>query len=118
MLPRILPAILLALPLLAGCTPPSSQPAQPPGSQSQTTAPAPRRGGVLRSAELGGAPQILHPYPESQQLTTPWSDAATLMWASLIDFDTDTLDYIAAGASSTHDHKRWTYVHIYAAGRH
>jgi len=56
--------------------------------------PTPRRGGVLRSAELGGAPRLLHPYPEAQQYTSPWVDAATLMWAGLIDLDYDTLDYL------------------------
>ncbi len=62
-------------------------PQQPPPSE-------PRRGGVLRSAELGGAPRLLHPYPEAQQYTSPWVDAATLMWAGLIDLDYDTLDFL------------------------
>jgi len=44
---------------------------------------------------LGGAPKILHPYPESQQYTTPWSDGATLMWASLIDIDWDKVEFVA-----------------------
>jgi len=57
--------------------------------------PEPRRGGVLRSAELGGAPRLLHPYPEPQQYTSPWVQAASLMWAGLIDLDYDTLDYVA-----------------------
>lgn len=90
---RLLPAVLAIVFVLAACAAPASTP-QAPGGQP-ASAQTPRRGGVLRSAELGGAPRLLHPYPEAQQLTTPWADAATLMWASLIDFDTDTLDFIA-----------------------
>jgi peptide/nickel transport system substrate-binding protein len=56
--------------------------------------PEPRQGGVFRSAELGGAPRLLHPYPEPQQYTAPWVQAASLMWASLIDVDYETLDYV------------------------
>src|SRR5439155_2468467 len=89
---RGVPALMLAVFLRSACAAPGA-PQQAPGGQSQP-AQQPRRGGVLRSAELGGAPKLLHPYPEAQQLTTPWSDAATLMWASLIDFDSDTLDFI------------------------
>jgi peptide/nickel transport system substrate-binding protein len=46
-------------------------------------------------ATLGGAPKLLHPYPEPQQHTTPRSDAATLIFASLIDLDYERLDWVA-----------------------
>ena len=90
---RLLPALLLTAVVLGGCTPsaPQSPGAQAPGAQSQAA--PPRRGGVLRSAELGGAPPLLHPYPEPQQYSQTWIDAATLMWTGLIDLDYETLDY-------------------------
>jgi peptide/nickel transport system substrate-binding protein len=87
---RLFPVLLLGVLLLASCVAPSPQ---TPGVP-QSGAPAPRRGGVLRFAELGGAPPLLHPYPEAQQYTQSWVDAATLMWGGLIDLDYNTLDYI------------------------
>jgi peptide/nickel transport system substrate-binding protein len=67
----------------------------PTAATSSTAKPAASSGGTLRSSELGGAPKILHPYPESQQYTTPWSDGATLMWASLIDIDWEKVEFVA-----------------------
>jgi peptide/nickel transport system substrate-binding protein len=80
-----------------------SAPAAPtPPPAGSKTAPAvaetsgqPRRGGVLRAATLGGAPKVLHPYPEAQHNTTPRTDAATLIYANLIDIDYETLDFVA-----------------------
>jgi len=76
-----------------------------PAAPAATTAPAAKptdaakpvvtTGGILRSSELGGAPKILHPYVESQQYTTPWSDGATLMWANLIDIDWEKVEWVA-----------------------
>src|SRR5581483_6234138 len=71
--------------LLASCTSAAS-PTQNPGGAS-------RKGGVLRVATLGGAPKVLHPYPEPQYNTTPLADALTLMESGLIDLNYDTLDY-------------------------
>src|SRR3954447_2622605 len=50
---------------------------------------------VLRIATLGGAPKLLHPYPEPQDNTSPLADALTLIQAGLIDLNADTLDYWA-----------------------
>jgi peptide/nickel transport system substrate-binding protein len=87
---RLLSALLVVVCMLAACASPASQTPSGQSAPAQT----PRRGGVLRFAELGGAPPLLHPYPEAQQYTQTWIDAATLMWAGLIDLDYNTLDYI------------------------
>lgn len=57
------------------------------------TGAASRKGGTLRVSTLGGAPKVLHPYPEPQYNTTPLADAGTLMYSSLIDIDYNTLDW-------------------------
>lgn len=66
-----------------------------PGREEARSGDTPRRGGTLYVATLGGAPKVLHPYPEPQHATTPLSDASTLMWAGLISIDYDTLDWVA-----------------------
>jgi peptide/nickel transport system substrate-binding protein len=68
-----------------------------PVAPGQTAAPtsAARKGGALRASTLGGLPKVLHPYPESQNFTTPWDDAHTLMWSGLISIDYNTLDWVA-----------------------
>lgn len=78
--------------VLAGCAPSASAPSQAPGPAGAS---APRQGGVLRVATLGGLPRVLHPYQRSEHSTTPRRDAATLIWANLIDLDWNTLDYVA-----------------------
>jgi peptide/nickel transport system substrate-binding protein len=120
-----LAAGLAVVALVASACGPASQPATPTSAPAATTAPAApaattaagapaattapaaakpteaakpaatTAGGILRSSELGGAPKILHPYPESQQYTTPWSDGATLMWANLIDIDWEKVEFVA-----------------------
>lgn len=65
---------------------------RPPESVPET---APRAGGTLHVSTLGGAPKVLHPYPQPEHNTTPLGDAATLMWSSLIDLDWETLDWVA-----------------------
>lgn len=71
----------------------------PPVSSSPTVQPsataAARKGGTLRTSTLGGLPKVLHPYPEAQNYTTPWSDSNVLTWAGLISVDYDKLDYVA-----------------------
>ena len=65
-----------------------------PAAAPTGAAPTARKGGALRASTLGGAPKVLHPYPEPQGFTTPHSDAWTLMGAGLISIDYDkTLDY-------------------------
>jgi peptide/nickel transport system substrate-binding protein len=71
------------------------QPVAPAASPSVQPTSAARKGGTLRASTLGGLPKVLHPYPESQNYTTPWSDANTLMWAGLISIDYDKLDFVA-----------------------
>ncbi|HEV8534970.1 MAG TPA: ABC transporter substrate-binding protein [Candidatus Limnocylindria bacterium] len=73
------------------------QPVTPGQSPAPSAAPtsAAKKGGVLRASTLGGLPKVLHPYPESQNFTTPWSDANNVMWAGLISIDYDKLDWIA-----------------------
>jgi peptide/nickel transport system substrate-binding protein len=84
-------------PTSAAAAAPTTAPAAPAptAATSSTAKPAASSGGTLRSSELGGAPKILHPYPESQQYTTPWSDGATLMWAGLIDIDWEKVEFVA-----------------------
>src|SRR5687768_9607138 len=67
---------------------PGSAPGQPGGGE-------PKRGGTLYVSTLGGAPKVLHPYPEPQNLTTPLGDASALMWAGLINIDYNTLEWTA-----------------------
>jgi peptide/nickel transport system substrate-binding protein len=67
----------------------------PAAKPADATKPVVATGGVFRSSELGGAPKVLHPYVESQQYTTPWSDGATLMWANLIDIDWAEVKWVA-----------------------
>ncbi len=72
------------------------QPVAPAATPSASATSAARKGGTLRASTLGGAPKVLHPYPESQNNTTPAADAQTLIWASLISLDYDkALDYRA-----------------------
>ncbi|MDQ2915295.1 MAG: ABC transporter substrate-binding protein [Chloroflexota bacterium] len=88
---RLLQATGITL-LAAACTPVSTPGTSPtPG----TSVSAAKKGGTLRASTLGGLPKVLHPYPEAQNYTTPWSDANTLMWAGLISVDFDKLDYVA-----------------------
>jgi peptide/nickel transport system substrate-binding protein len=70
-------------------------PASKPAAAPSPAAGAPRKGGVLRASTLGGAPKVLHPYPEAQHNTVPRSDAAALIYASLIDIDYEALDWVA-----------------------
>lgn len=75
---------------LAACT--SATPTPPSGPGPEVS---PREGGTLRVSTLGGAPKVLHPYPESQQYTSSLVDAATLMYTGLISLDWDTLEFVA-----------------------
>lgn len=84
----------------AACGPTQSAPGSTtgqPGGQTQQgqQSAAARKGGSLRASTLGGLPKVFHPYPESQNLTTPHSDAWTLMGAGLISIDWDKLDFVA-----------------------
>jgi peptide/nickel transport system substrate-binding protein len=82
----------------AATTAPAAAPAAttaPAAKPTEAAKPVAVAGGVLRSSELGGAPKILHPYVESQQFTTPWSDGSTLMWANLIDIDWEKVEFVA-----------------------
>src|SRR5687767_10573141 len=92
---RLVAGVAITVLLASACAPA----AQPAGSKSAPavaeTSGQPRRGGVLRAATLGGAPKVLHPYPEAQHNTTPRTDAATLIYANLIDIDYETLDFVA-----------------------
>jgi peptide/nickel transport system substrate-binding protein len=73
------------------------QPVAPAATPTTSAAPtsAAKKGGALRASTLGGLPKVLHPYPEAQNYTTPWSDANNLMWASLISVDYDKLEFVA-----------------------
>jgi peptide/nickel transport system substrate-binding protein len=71
------------------------QPVAPAATPSASATAAAKKGGTLRASTLGGLPKVLHPYPESQNYTTPWADAATMMWAGLISIDYEKLDYVA-----------------------
>lgn len=82
----VLASLLLAVAIVLSACVPSSAPG--PGAQ-------PRKGGELRASTLGGAPKVLHPYPEPQHNTTPLADASTLLWAGLISIDYNTLDWFA-----------------------
>lgn len=86
---KLISSALVAFALLAaGCAPAALEPPQPAAQQ-------PRQGGILRVSTLGAPPRALHPYPEPQHNTTPRSNAATLMYARLIDVDWDKLDFVA-----------------------
>lgn len=74
--------------LVSACSGPSQR--GPDSGQREST---PKKGGVLRVSTLGGAPKVLHPFPEPQHNTSPLGDALTLMGSSLIDIDYNTLDY-------------------------
>lgn len=69
-------------------SPVASPAAAKPGAPGQ-------RGGVLRASTLGGGPKVLHPYPESQAYTSPWTDADTLMNAYLVSINFETLEWQA-----------------------
>ncbi len=84
---RLFALAIAAVMTVSGCT------AGPSERQGGPESPAPRKGGVLRVSTLGGAPTVLHPYPEPQYNTTALGDALTLMYSSLIDIDYSTLDY-------------------------
>jgi peptide/nickel transport system substrate-binding protein len=90
---RLLRATGLTL-LVAACTPAVTTPGGSATPVASATSAA-RKGGTLRASTLGGLPKVLHPYPESQNYTTPWADANTLIWAGLISIDYDTLDFVA-----------------------
>jgi len=94
-IPRALSVLVLVTILTTACSGGGSAP-----SGGQASSDSPRRGGTLYVSTLGGAPKVLHPYPEPQNLTTPLGDASTLMWASLIDIDYNTLDYTTDSAYS------------------
>jgi peptide/nickel transport system substrate-binding protein len=82
---------------VAACGPnaPGAEPGSTPVAGGATPAAQPRKGGVLRASTLGGSPKVLHLYPESQNNTTPLSDATSLFGAGLISIDWDKLDYRA-----------------------
>ena len=96
--------IILAL-LAPACAPAPTVPQPTDASKPAATAPAAapqstavaeaRKGGILRASTLGGAPKVLHTYPEPQQFTTPHSDAMALITSNLIDIDYEKLDYVA-----------------------
>ncbi len=88
---RSVSLVVLVTMLATACSAGSTGPSGGQGGSSET----PRRGGTLYVSTLGGAPKVLHPYPEPQNLTTPLSDAGALMWAGLIDIDYNTLDWVA-----------------------
>jgi peptide/nickel transport system substrate-binding protein len=87
---RVLFPIVIFAMLGTACVPGAA-----PGGSQQGSSDAPKRGGTLYVSTLGGAPKVLHPYPEPQNTTTPLSDASTLMWAGLINIDYNTLDWTA-----------------------
>ncbi len=93
---RTVSLLVLVTMLATACSAGSSGRSGGQGGSAET----PRRGGTLYVSTLGGAPKVLHPYPEPQNLTTPLGDASTLMWAGLIDIDYNTLDYTANPAYS------------------
>jgi peptide/nickel transport system substrate-binding protein len=64
-------------------------------TEPETTESGSVKDGTLRVSTLGGAPKVLHPYPEAQQHTSPHSDAMALISSSLIDVDYDSLTWVA-----------------------
>jgi peptide/nickel transport system substrate-binding protein len=71
------------------------RPAEPTSQAPDAGSDGPVKGGVLRVATFADPPKVLHPYPEPQQNTTPRTDAATLMFANLIDLDYTRLEWVA-----------------------
>ncbi len=89
--------MLVVLLFGAACASPTSVPGAPSAQvpSAETAIPAPRQGGTLRMATLSALPRVLHPYPATEHQTTPRRNAATLLYANLIDVDWDKLDYEA-----------------------
>jgi peptide/nickel transport system substrate-binding protein len=83
--------IVATLVLLVGC----SGPAQPGQTGSSGQGSESGRTTTLRVSTLGPQPKVFHPYPASAYYTGPHTDAWTLLSASLISIDWDTLDYTA-----------------------
>src|SRR4030095_8878801 len=52
-----------------------------------------QKGGTLRISTLGGAPKVLHPYPESQVYTTSHANPWNPRGAGHTSIDWHTLDY-------------------------
>jgi peptide/nickel transport system substrate-binding protein len=82
----MLAAVML---VTAACSAGTQRPAETGGGQQ----PAEQKGGTLRISTLGGAPKVLHPYPEPELYTTSHSEAWNLMGAGLISIDWNTLDW-------------------------
>jgi peptide/nickel transport system substrate-binding protein len=110
----LVPVLSIVALLLAACTPaappspaatpakPSAEkpaatgaPAKPAASPAAKPAAQARKGGTLRASTLGGAPKVLHPYPETQQYTQGLVEGSTLMWNGLISIDWDSLEWRA-----------------------
>jgi peptide/nickel transport system substrate-binding protein len=85
---RFLFSLVIIAMLGTACVPGAAPGGGRPGSSD-----TPKRGGTLYVSTLGGAPKVLHPYPEPQNNTSPLGDASTLMWGSLINIDYNTLDF-------------------------
>lgn len=74
----------------AGAT---TAPAAPRPAATAAPAAGGAPGGILRQSTLGGAPRVLHPYPESQAYTGPWSTQSALMWSSAVGIDWNTVEF-------------------------
>src|SRR4051794_15313722 len=89
---RLISAVLSLILLAAACSGPG---AGQTGSASQSNAGQDRKGGTLRVSTLGSLPNILHPYPQTQDYTEPLLTESTLMGSGLINLDANTLDWAA-----------------------
>jgi peptide/nickel transport system substrate-binding protein len=75
----------------------------PTSAPSTPTAAAATQSQPLIQASLANLSKTLHPYPDSASYTSPWTDAAILIWGGdgtggLLTFDWERLEYHAAQA--------------------